>query len=487
MATAFFFTEDDGTVTSVSCAAFKEDVWSLGSALYSKGFKDGAHVAIVGPNSYEWLNAFFSVTCGGNVAVPLDARQPVENLISLMVRGDCSALVYSKEFEPAAKAVEGAVSKALGKPFTCIPMEGFETLKQEGRDDAAAAADFDAFEVDVNAMCVIVFTSGTTGEPKGVMLSQDNIVANMVQASSNYVQEGTGMAPLPMHHMFGLVVGYLMVYNYRYPAYIVRNMRRVLKDMQTAKPRTLFAVPIILETFLKQFGSMAKRMGGQLTPEMVKQATGGNLKYIICGGAALSVQVVRAFRAMGIEVLNGYGITECSPVLAVNRNEDRCDGSVGPVLFGCEVKIADDGEILARGRNIMLGYYKMPEETAEALEGGWYHTGDLGKIEDHYLFVTGRKKNLIITASGENVSPEEIEEKLLADPAVEEAVVVERGGRLAALVYPAKEAAVTEEYLEALKDKVNGDEPAYRRIQAIELREEPFPRNTTGKIVRGKI
>lgn len=489
--TAFFFTEDDGTVRKVSCAEFRDDVNALGTYLYARGFRGGRHCGIVGPNSYEWLVAFFALVNGGNIALPLDARQPVENLIRLMVRGDCAALVYSKEFAPAVPAFAGNLVRtpAAGmEGFVGLPMAEFAGYIAEGKKllEAGERA-FVEHEVDVNALAAILFTSGTTGEPKGVMLSQDNIVSNINQASANYYHEGVGMAPLPMHHLFGLVVGHLMVFNYGTPCYIVRNIRNVLKDLQIAKPRTLFAVPMIVETFVKQFKVLAKRAGAPLSPEMIKQATGGNLQYIICGGAPLAVQYVHMFRAFGVELLNGYGITECSPVLAVNRNEDYCDGSVGPVLFGCEVKIDDDGEILARGRNVMLGYYKNPEATEEAMEGGWYHTGDLGKIEDHYLFITGRTKNLIITSSGENVSPEELEEKLLVDPAVAEAIVYEKDGSLLAQVFPEKEANVPSAYFDTLLSKVNQGEPAYRKIQKIILRDEPFVRNSTGKIVRALI
>ena len=164
-----------------------------------------------------------------------------------------------------------------------------------------------------------------------------------------------------------------------------------------------------------------------------------------------------------------------------------CDGSVGPVLFGCEVMIDDDGEILARGDNIMLGYYKDPEATAEAMKGGWFHTGDIGKIEDHYLFITGRTKNLIITSSGENISPEEMEEKILIDPAVAEAVVYEQDNVLAVQIYPEKEAGAPREYFDALLDRVNKGEPVYRQLKKLIIRDEPFIRNSTGKIIRNQV
>ena len=485
---AFFYTDDDGSIVTKTYTRFLEDVNAVGTYLYAHNFREGAHIAVLGVNSYEWLVTFFAIANGGNVALPMDARQPVENIIKICAAGDCAAVAYSKEFAPAIPAFRQNLSQipaADARGFVDLPFTSFDEWVSEGTKLIEAGdRSFVDYEIDVNEMCALVFTSGTTGVPKGVMLSQKNIAANINQSCKNFVLEGPGLSPLPMHHMFGLIVGHMMVFNYNKPCYIVRNIRNIMKDIQIAKPKCLFVVPMIIETFAKQFKALAKRAGGQLTPEQVKAMTGGNLEFIICGGAALSPMYVKMFRQFGIEILNGYGITECSPVLAVNRNKDVCDGSVGPVLFGCEVKIDENGEILARGDNIMLGYYKNPEATAEAMKDGWFHTGDLGKIEDHYLFITGRTKNLIITSSGENISPEELEEKLIVDPAVAEVVVYELDNVLAAQIYPEKEAGAPREYYDALLDRVNKGEPVYRQIKKLIIREEPFIRNSTGKIVR---
>ena len=481
--TAFFFTADDGSVATVTYTQFRQDVEALATFLYKEGIKDGTHVALLGTNSYEWLVAFFALTTGGNVVMPLDARQPMENLVKLMAMGDSVRLIYSKEFAPAIPAFEANLPGFKGYPMTSFS----EYLKAGNEAIAAGDTTYRDYKADINAMCALVFTSGTTGVPKGVMLSQANIAANINQSCQSYFLKGNGLSPLPMHHMFGLVVGHLMVFNYDKPCYIVRNMRNIMKDLQIAKPACLFVVPMVIETFAKSFRALARRSGGNLTPEMVKAATGGALTDIICGGAPLQVQYVLMFRQFGINLLNGYGITECSPVLAVNRTEDMCDGSVGPVLFDSEVKIDEDGEILARGANIMLGYYKNPAATEEAMKGGWFHTGDLGRIEDHYLFITGRTKNLIITSSGENISPEELEDKLLVDPAVAEAIVYEKDDLLAVQIYPEPEAKAPEAYFTALVDRVNKGEPVYRQLKKVIIRTEPFVRNSTGKIVRTTI
>ena len=481
--TAFFFTGDDGSVKTVSYSRFRDDVAACATYFMSQGYRDGAHIALLGVNSYEWLVTFFAVCNSGNVILPMDARQPVENTMKLLVSGDCTTLVYSKEFAPAIPAFAANIPGFRGFPMT----EAASWIAEGEKLIAAGDHSFADYELDVDRMCALVFTSGTTGVPKGVMLSQKNIASNINQACGNYRLEGPGLSPLPMHHMFGLVVGHLMVFNYNKPCYIVTNMRNIMRDMQIAKPRCLFVVPMIIETFAKQFRNLGKRAGGQLTPEMVKGFCGGDLCDIICGGAPLMPMYVQMFRQFGINLLNGYGITECSPVLAVNRVYDYLDGSVGPVLHGCEVRIDEDGEILVRGDNVMLGYYKMEKETEEAFKGGWFHTGDIGRIDDHYLFITGRTKNLIITSSGENVSPEELEDKLLTDPAVAEAIVYEKDNVLAVQIYPEPEAHAPEEYFKALLDKVNKGEPVYRQMKKLIVRTEPFTRNSTGKIIRALI
>lgn len=478
--TAFIYTDDDGSVRTVTYKAFLADINAAGTYLAAAGIKD-TNVALLGENSYEWVVAFFAVADGGNTAVPMDSRQPADNIRDLIGYGDCTAIIYSDKFRAFAESLT---------EIRTFPLSSFAEWISAGNEEIKKGnTEFTDYPVDPEKMAVLVFTSGTTGKPKGVMLSQKNLAEDVNYAVKNFVLEGTAMTLLPLHHMFGLGMGIFGVLNYGYPAYICRSIRSIAKDFQIGKPQTIFAVPMIVESFYKQFMMMAKRAGAPaLPPEAVQQFFGGKLKNIICGGAPLDPMYVEAFRKWGITVLNGYGITECSPVVAVNRNEDYCDGSVGRVIPGCEVKIAEDGEILARGGNVMLGYYHNEEATKEAMAGGWFHTGDLGKIsEDGYLFITGRIKNLIITHSGENVSPEEIEEKLLQDPAVSEAVVYGEDNVLAAAIYPEPSAHTELPYFQALADRLNAKEPAYRQIKKIVLKTEPFVRNSTGKIVRSLI
>jgi len=220
----------------------------------------------------------------------------------------------------------------------------------------------------------------------------------------------------------------------------------------------------------------------------IHEAFGGELKWIICGGAPLDPYYVRAFRDLGIEILNGYGTTECSPCVAVNRNYFRKDGSVGQLVPGVEARIASDGEVEVRGPVVMKGYYNNPEATSEVFtEDGWYRTGDLGRIdEDRFIFLTGRKKNLIILSNGENISPEELESDFNIDEGVKEVLVYEWKGELVAEIFPEEGFMGNEEYFQKLMLKVNEGRPMSKQIAAVKLRDVEFIKNTTKKIVRSK-
>jgi len=279
-------------------------------------------------------------------------------------------------------------------------------------------------------------------------------------------------------------------------------------DLLRAKPQSLFLVPLMVEALYKIIYNMALEKYNVDLSEVkeneeisraVKGALGGNLDTIISGGAALNTKYIRLFRNLGINLLNGYGITECSPVVAVNRNKYFRDGSVGTVLNECEVRIDDpnengEGEVCVRGSVIMQGYYKMERETSEALVNGWFHTGDLGHIDsDGFLFITGRKKNLIVLSNGENVSPEELEEKIQNVPLVGEAVVYEKQNKIVAEIFPDTEYAkkngikdIQSELNSAVAD-INKTLPRFKQINSVVIRDTEFEKTTTKKIKRNKI
>ncbi len=479
----------------------KEDVDAFGAWMYSKKLKD-KHIAIIGENSYEWLVAYFATINGGNVAVAIDKGLPEDEAAALAKTGEVEAAFISNTY------FEKLNKKVSKKSFN---LKEFDDILAEGRQlvrDGKAAEYFE-YEIDEDKTATILFTSGTSGISKGVELTNRNIAYEIVHTSMLFEPHGGVLAVLPFHHAFGLVVGILMVINYGYPIYINKSLKYVKKNMEEFGPQTMFLVPMFVEFFHKQIWNEIAKKGAtkafkglmkstdlllktgvdvrKKTYGSIQKVFGGNLEYIICGGAALDPMYVKEFRTWGIEILNGYGATECSPCTAVNRPHFKKDGSVGYLVPGIEVKTTEEGEIAFKGELVMKGYYKNPEATAEALKDGWYHTGDLGYVDDdNFIYLTGRKKNLIILSNGENISPEELEQDIARDSAVQEVLVYDEGGKIVAEIFPDEEHMGDATYFEKLKNKVNKGRPMYKQISRIKLREEEFIKNASMKIVRYK-
>ena len=477
----------------------KEDVNAFGAWMYSKKIKGGKHVVVVGENSYEWLVTYLATVNGGNVAVAIDKGLPDKEIVELARMADADAAFATKPY------VEKLGKKAARKVYD---LSDFEDILEEGRQLLKnGSTEYLDYEIEPDDTATILFTSGTSGVSKGVELTNRNIAYEIVHTSMLYRPEGGVVAALPFHHAFGLVVGVLMVFNYGYPIYINKSLRYVKKNMADFGPQTMFLVPMFVEFFHRQIWAEIDKMGKttafkglmkstnlllkagvdvrKKTYGSILNAFGGNLEYIICGGAALDPMYVKEFRTWGIEILNGYGATECSPVTAVNRPFYHKDGSVGCLVPGLEAKTTDEGELAFRGDVVMKGYYKNPQATDEALQDRWYHTGDLGYVdEDGFVFLTGRKKNLIILSNGENISPEELEMDIQRDDAVSEVLVYDEDGKIVAEIFPTEEYMGDATYFEKLKNKVNKGRPAYKQIVRIKLREKEFVKNATMKIVR---
>lgn len=506
------------------------------------------HIALIGENSYLWLIAFLAIADGGNVAVPIDKSLPGEEIACLLQRADvtmafCSEAcignlcgrenvsgkgnvsgeenvsgresvsdrenVSGKGIFPGTEKIEFLSFDEVEK--ICGGMENAKNSRTLCRDESHGAWESDcetgAIEVDVDKCCCIFFTSGTSGAAKGVCLSQRNLASEITQASRMVGLGGSTVSLLPFHHAFGLVAGIWAAFHYGYEIYLNRSIKTVRQSLAEQKPQNLFLVPLYVETFHRQVWATAKKQGrdralrwlmqvsdallkvridlrGKLF-RSVREAFGGRLEYMICGGAALDPFYVRQFRSWGIEILNGYGTTECSPCVAVNRNLCHKDGTVGLPLPDVEIKAGPDGEILIRGDVVMGGYYKDPQATAEVLRGGWYATGDLGYLDgEGFLTLTGRKKNLIILSNGENVSPEELEAAFAREDGVREVLVYEREHRIVAEIYPEENRMGDEVYFEKLLQKVNQKFPAHKRVAKVILRGEEFVKNSSMKIVR---
>lgn len=378
-AIAFSYSKGKDEVINKTSAEFSCDIDAFGTYLFSLGLQ-GKHIAILGENSYEWIVAFCAIVNGGGVAVPIDKEQPLETVKQLLKQSDCLAVIYSCTYE-------NSVNQCNIESFSIADFDKFISKGKELISNNCN--EFTNYEVDRSALAAIFFTSGTTGDCKGVMLSQKNMATDINSACRNFFLAGDTVAVLPFHHTFGLITTVFMSFNYRRSIFINKSLKRIQNDFALAKPQTEYLVPLFVETFYKQIWLTAKRNGKdkmlhramRLSDLLLKigidirkrlfssvnSAFGGNLEYIICGGAALNKKYLKEFRSWGISIQNGYGITECSPVVAVNRNEYWRDGSVGYIIDCCTVRIGNEGEVLVKGDNVMLGYYKNKQETNTAL------------------------------------------------------------------------------------------------------------------------
>ena len=432
---AFAYFDRKGNCYNKTYLEFCAEVRSVSEWIASRKAAS-RHIGILGENSYDWLVMFMAVICSGNVAVALDKDMSQEELLQAAGDADVSLILHSAKAGKKTAKIKKALEVPGKMPDCCSFDEAYAAASAPVPEDSAVLEYFDKMSVDADAMCCMFFTSGTGGRRKPVMLSHRNIASDINGSCQLFVLEGDTYTVLPFHHAFGLIVGVWMVFHYGHTVYISSGLRYIPAELKAAWKQMNAAM--LLSDLLRTCGIDIRR---RLFKDVLVRF-GGNLEYIICGGAPLDKLYVEKFRKLGIEILNGYGTTECSPVAAVNRNHYRRDGSVGLALLGSEVVISQDGEVLVRGPHVMLGYYDNAKKTdyhgdsdtnrpdtggeeAEKIdENGFYHTGDLGRIDrDGFIFLTGRKKNLIILSNGENVSPEELEEKLLRFDSINEVIV----------------------------------------------------------------
>ena len=530
----------DKDVQKVTFTQWRDDVRDLGTALISKGLRE-ENIAIVGENSYLWCCSFFAVMAIGSVTVPVDKELPVEDINGIISTTGCKAVIYGKTAEAKIKALlqNGGLSSAellvsidpkgsieaelLGnKTFTTV-----EALEKKGAELYAEGDNsYYDYKIDVNRLASIVFTSGTTGKGKGVMLSQANICLDMTLGMYNFDITRKTLHVLPPHHTFGSTVNYVGHLSQGCEVYISSGLKHVSDEIREQQPTHLILVPAFLEVMNRKIWTTARKTGKEgLLKAMMKvsdclrkvgidlrkklfssvlSAFGGKLELVICGGAKLDEEIIKTFDSLGITILNGYGITECAPLISANRNKYRKPGSVGTPILACRVKIDNpdangEGEICVKGPNVMLGYYNNPEATAEVFDkDGYFHTGDYGKLdEEGWIYITGRKKNLIILSNGKNVYPEEIEADLQKVEGVNEVVVYAGESRvqkdkitIVAEIYPdadlLADKGVTDmqKYFEDQVKALNSRMPSYKAVKCVKLRNVEFQKNTSRKITR---
>ena len=536
----------DETFTAISYRQMIEKVNGLGTALIHHGLQ-GKRIAVIGENSSEWAVSYLAVLCGTGIVVPLDKELHEEELKQLTVKGELSAVItvenkYYETFkaikESGESQLEYVINAAMEEDES--PKDGYiswNKLRETGRK---AVHNGDRKYIDapvVNTdLSVILFTSGTTDVSKGVMLNQKNLVLDTYLAQTLLeVRQGedTFFSILPLHHTYECTATFLeCVYNGATMA-ICQGLKYIVKDMQETQPNLLLGVPVIFENLynkitrnvrksgkekqlnaLFRINRVTKKIGLDISKQATKQITelfGGKLRTVICGGAAVDGDILDYFGNLGFRSVQGYGLTECSPVIALNPDSAKFinNKSAGYLFPLSECKIVDKdedgrGEICFRGPTVMMGYYKDPERTAEAIDSdGWYHTGDLGYIdEQEYVYITGRKKSIIITGNGKNVYPEELEYYLQKSEYISESMVwgdetnenpTRRG--IYATIRVNKEAIEDKfgtdcskeqvtEFINREVDKANENLPLFKKITHVIIRDREFNKTTTHKILR---
>lgn len=461
----------------------REDSERFSAALAGLG-EQGNHIAIVGATSYSWITAYYGIVNSGSVAVPLDANLPAEDLCELIDRADVTVLVFDGSrvnvADMAAEKCPKLVRRIAMETETAVPgaLHMWELIGE--------ARQGTGYEPKPEELATIMFTSGTTGKSKGVMLTHRNLAENATALDMGYEPGTVLMSVLPIHHAYCLSMDILKGMSVGAVICINDSLLRVAKNIKLFEPNMILMVPLMVETLAKKLEEASL-----IPAPLVKIKVFGKQFHTICsGGAYLNPAYIDLFKKYGITILQGYGMTECAPVISTNCNMAMKAGSIGKCMPNCEVKIVDE-EIWVRGSSVMQGYYQMPEETAQTLEDGWLKTGDLGYIdEDGFLFLTGRKKNLIITPNGENVSPEEIENRLGENRLVQEVLVRDSEGVIEAEIFPDYEYASKKKIrdvqakLQEIIDDHNKTAPLYKRVSRLKVRDVEFEKNTTKKIKR---
>ena len=522
--------QDSSKVISVTYEEFEKDTEELGTALCKLGLQD-KHIAVIGENSYKWLTVYLTVLKSTGVIVPIDKELTCEQIINVLRHSESDVLFYSERYEKWINEIKNALpeikyfigfNNVEDKSDTIL---SYDKLKADGKKELEIGNTiYTELKDDVNKLKMLIYTSGTTGNPKGVMLCEHNLLGVINYGLQVADVKTKCLSVLPYHHTYEAVAGILVALHHHSCICINDSLKNVLKNLQLFKPDYIYLVPAFTEVFYKNIWKNAKETGKDkilkiIIPvsnalrkvhidlrnvffKSIHEAFGGNLGEIVCGGAPIRPEIGKFFNDIGITLLNGYGISECSPLVSVNRLKFNDSSTVGVILPCCEVKLENvnedgDGEICVKGDIVMMGYYKEPEKTAKVLKDGWFNTEDYGHINKKgQLVINGRKKNLIVLDNGKNVFPEEIENYILAIPYVQEVIVKGKKNEIGQEIALIAEVFLNKEAVSELGDidieqKLKADIqeacrelPIYKKIADIEIREEEFIKTTTNKIKR---
>ncbi len=533
-----FLVKDKKTeiVHKVSFRHFQSDIENLGTALCELGLKDGM-IAILSENRYEWCVSYLAIVNGTGVVVPLDKELPQQEIRKLLERSDASAVICSEKYVDILKENKALLPKlkyiiSFDNETSDDDVLSYNELLERGKH-LIENGDKTFLDAPINReeMNMLIFTSGTTDQSKGVMLSHKNIVSDIMAVSQLLYADNNDLilSILPLHHTYECTAGFLTMVYLGVTISFCEGLRHITKNLQEYKPTIIMSVPLILENVYSKVIKKAKKekrygilkfaifisgllykMNIDIRRKLFKEVLdnlGGNLRLVISGAAALNPKAAKALRAMGLNIMQGYGLTECSPIVSVNRLDFYKDSSSGFPLPGIEVKIDNPdsdgiGEIKVKGPITMLGYYKNPGATEEVLKDGWFYTGDNGFIDKHgFLTISGRKKNVIVTKNGKNIFPEDVELYLNKSEYIKESLVYgyddenETDTVVCAKIVPDMEVIAEKfgktpeqnEIYKLIKQEVlkaNKKLSSYKKVKHFELCESEFEKTTTKKIKR---
>lgn len=511
---------------------FKGDITNLGTALLEIGL-EGKKIALISNNRYEWCTSYFAISIGNMVVVPLDKALTEKEIESLIKRSGADAVIYENKYSEIFKNIKERQQSDL-KHYINMDLEksnaneiSYKELQEQGKKLVEQGnKKYENQKINKNKMSIMLFTSGTTSEPKAVMLSQNNICSDVTAIASHVrlYPTDTLLSFLPLHHTFESTITFLYGLYFGVTVAFCDGLRYIAQNLVEYKVSVFVAVPLVLETIYKKLQKGIEDSGkAELIEKMIKISNmllkckidvrrklfksvidklGGNLRVALFGAAPMDKDIIIGYNNLGIATVQGYGLTETSPVISTETDKRKRPGSIGFPLPNLEVKIDNPneqgiGEITVKGPSVMLGYYQNEEETKKVLKEGWFSTGDLGYFDkDGFLYITGRKKDVIVLKNGENIYPQELEFLINKLPYIQESIVyaTEEGRKICAkAVY--NEEIIKEKFgnkdqkeyyniiWEEIK-KINQDLPMFKHIKELEITTKPLAKTTTQKIKR---
>ena len=524
--TAFKLKNKDGEIYSKTYEEVKNDIYALGTELIENGLTN-KRIAVIGKNSYKWAISYLASSIVG-VVVPIDKELHSDDVINFMNVAECECILGDGK---NLKTITENIEKLNNKKTIFVDFEhSFEHYLEAGRTLLEKGnTKFEKIKINPDEMKILLFTSGTTGNAKGVCLSQRNICSNILSIYGIVKVKRSDLffSILPLHHTYECTIGFLLPLYSGASICYCDGLRYISKNMLEYHPSVILCVPLLLESMYKKImKSLKKSLPEKYTKDgenpidklpfilrkivsrKVKNTLGGRLRVFIVGAAAVNPEIANTFDKLKLNSLQGYGLTECAPLVAGNTDFFKRNDSAGLPIPTVEYKIDNPnqegvGEIIVKGPNIMLGYYNMPEETEKVLKDGWFHTGDLGKIDENgFLYITGRCKSVIVTKNGKNIYPEEIESYLNESPLISESLVIgthkenDDETYVNAQIFPNKEAITEylkgtvptkEEIKKVISDviaNVNSKIPNYKHIKDFAIRDSEFEKTTTQKVKR---